>query len=484
MTPAKVQIHKLSWMLRLIVFGAAAVLFAGQAVRAQSPEANGAQTPQVVQGPDERYKVDIMVVVAHPDDEGAASPFIARELDEGKRVAVVYGTRGGNGSNQAAPEHAAALADVREIEARKACATLGVTNVWFLGGKDTASQNVLISLANWGHGARLEEMVRLIRLTRPEVVLTFFPGVFIGENHGDHQASGVIAMEGFDLAGDPTMFSSQVAGAEHRLEPYLENLRPWQVKKIYYFDYGGQRNDAPKGSGPSYSVTGMSKSRHMPYWRVAIESFKSHETQAKGYIDTLSKESEEDLQKQATDPQGGWGSEQSFVFGKSVVGGSPTGDMFENVTSAAAPAAQRAAVPAPSANELTVELGGAWSFYDEFKRAHGLENLPHINEPEIGVQAGGPLEIPIWVRNTTGESKIVELTVTGPSGWTTSAGAGPYKIAPGLLASLNVEIMTPAAPISETSKDMSEVTVTATSNGKQIGVIKLNVMLRKRALPQ
>jgi hypothetical protein len=261
-------------------------------------------------------------------------------------------------------------------------------------------------------------------------------------------------------------------------------LRPWQVKKIYYFDYGGQRNDAPKGWGPSYSVTGMSKSRHMPYWRVAIESFKSHETQAKGYIDTLSKESEEDLQKQATDPQGGWGSEQSFVVGKSAVGGSPTGDMFENVTSGPAPAVQRAAVPAPSTNELGVELGGAWSFYEEFKRAHGLENLPHINEPEIGVQAGGPLEIPIWVRNTTGEDKTIDLAVNAPSGWTTSAGAGPYKIAAGLLASLNVEIMTPAAPISETSKDMSEVTVTATSNGKQIGVIKLQVMLRKRALPQ
>ena len=80
MTPAKVQIHKLSWLLRLIRFTAATLLLATPTLHAQSPEAKGAQTPQVVQGPDERYKVDIMVVVAHPDDEGAASPFIAREL--------------------------------------------------------------------------------------------------------------------------------------------------------------------------------------------------------------------------------------------------------------------------------------------------------------------------------------------------------------------------------------------------------------------
>ena len=33
--------------------------------------------------------------------------------------------------------------------------------MWFLGGKDTASQNVLLSLANWDHGESLEQLVRL-----------------------------------------------------------------------------------------------------------------------------------------------------------------------------------------------------------------------------------------------------------------------------------------------------------------------------------
>ena len=220
-------------------------------------------SPRTFASADERYKADILVVVAHPDDEGAVTPYLARALDEGKRVAVVYGTRGGSGANQAGAEHAAALADIREIEARRACASLGISNVWFLGGKDTASQNVLQSLASWGHGAALEEMVRLVRLTRPEVILTFFPGVFIGENHGDHQAAGVLATEAFDLAGDSAVFSSQVAGPTRRLEPYLENLRPWQPKKIYYFDGGG--SGSFKDSGPSYSVTGISKSRHLPY---------------------------------------------------------------------------------------------------------------------------------------------------------------------------------------------------------------------------
>ena len=104
------------------------------------------------------------------------------------------------------------MANEREIEAREACAKLGITNVWFLDGKDTASQNLMDSLANWGHGANLERLVGLIRLTRPEVVFTHFPGVFIGENHGDHQATGVLVTEAFDLAADPVVFPSQLAG--------------------------------------------------------------------------------------------------------------------------------------------------------------------------------------------------------------------------------------------------------------------------------
>src|SRR5713101_5999166 len=104
-----------------------------------------AQEPKTLPLPDDRYKTDILLVVAHPDDEGAATPYLARAMDEGKRVAVVYGTRGSNGGNEYGAEQAGALGAIREIEARKALAIFGISNVWFLGGKDTAGQNVLQS---------------------------------------------------------------------------------------------------------------------------------------------------------------------------------------------------------------------------------------------------------------------------------------------------------------------------------------------------
>jgi len=264
---------------------------------------SGAQQTKTLPQADERFKVDILLVVAHPDDEGAATPYLARALDEHKRVAVVFGTRGSSGANEAGAEQAAALGDIREIEARNALATLGITNVWFLGGKDTASQNVLQSLANWGHGTSLEQLVRLVRLTRPEVILTFLPGTFIGEDHGDHQASGVLATEAFDLAGDPAVFPEQVAGPTKRLEPFLENLRPWQVKKIYYFP-DAEREDIFRGKGPEYSVKDISKSSKQPYWRMALDSFRSHQTQAKSFLDTLAQMDEAQIEKMATSDGG------------------------------------------------------------------------------------------------------------------------------------------------------------------------------------
>src|SRR5690242_13164498 len=45
-----------------------------------------AQEPLRIPQADARFKVDILLVVAHPDDEGAATPYLARAIDDGKRV--------------------------------------------------------------------------------------------------------------------------------------------------------------------------------------------------------------------------------------------------------------------------------------------------------------------------------------------------------------------------------------------------------------
>lgn len=440
-----------------------------------------AQEPKALPQPDERYKADILVVVAHPDDEAAVTPYLARALDEHKRIAVVFTTRGGSGENQAGAEQAAALGAVREIEARNALSIFGINNVWFLSGKDTASQNVLLSLAHWDHAETLEELVRLVRLTRPEVLLTFLPGTFIGEDHGDHQGCGVLATEAFDLAGDPVVFPEQVAAPIKRSP--LENLRPWQVKKIYYFP-DAEREDIFRGKGPSYSVKEISKLSGKPYWRMALDAFRAHQTQAKSYLDRIAQMDEAQIEKMATS-QDGWGEDQRYVLGKSVVGGSLTGDVFEGITPGAVPFVRPEIAPEPARPDLSVELGGPWSFYAEFRRAHGLTNLPHPEPPEIALQGPGTLVVPLWVRNRTAKSQEITISATLPSGWTAENGTGKFMVAAQQTAAPRVEINLPAPAEKTPAKaELQEVTVRAEANGQVIREVKLRVELRKRALPQ
>src|SRR5271166_4235926 len=94
------------------------------------------QTPPRVNPADDRYKADILVVVAHPDDEAFFTPYAAKAIyDMHKRVAVVFSTRGGSGLNRFTRERGPAVANEREIEAREACAKLGISNVWFLDAR-------------------------------------------------------------------------------------------------------------------------------------------------------------------------------------------------------------------------------------------------------------------------------------------------------------------------------------------------------------
>jgi LmbE family N-acetylglucosaminyl deacetylase len=447
------------------------------------PQIARAQAPKPILPADERYKVDILVVVAHPDDEGAATPYLARAIDEGKRVAVAYGTRGSSGANEAGAEQATALGEIREIEARRANAVLGIDKVWFLGGKDTASQDVLQSLANWDHGVALENLVRLVRLTRPEVILTFLPGTFIGEDHGDHQAAGVLATEAFDLAGDPTVFPEQVSAPLRRLEPFLENLRPWQTKKIYYFP-DADKEEIFRDQGPKYSVKEISKSAKQAYWRVALESFRRHETQAKGFIDSLDRMDEAQIEKMATSDSF-WSTGISFVLGKSLVGGAVTGDVFEGVTPGAIPFARPEVSPESSRPKVSVELAGPWDYYAEFRRAHGLTHLPHPEPPEIVLQAGTDLVIPLWLRNQNSAAQEISLSVNLPSGWIVGSGSGKFTVAAGQTAATRIEVKLPLLVENAGSKtEPQEISVHADLNGKPIGDVKLRVELRKRALPE
>jgi LmbE family N-acetylglucosaminyl deacetylase len=465
-------------MRRGLIWALLAFVSAGTRLSAET-----ATDPQTVMRADERMKADILVVVAHPDDEGGVTPYLARAIyDQHKRVSVVFLTRGGSGGNDYTREHGPALADLREQEGRKACAALGIANVWFLDGQDTASQNVLNSLANWGHGANLEALVRIVRLTRPEVILSWLPGVFIGENHGDHQAAGVLATEAFDLAGDQAAFPAQIAGATKRLEVYLENLTPWRAKKIYYFSDADDQGQF-RGTGPAYSVREVSPSQKKPYWRLAMDAAKPHLTQFPEDIRRMSAMSDEQVAKFMEDPQHMWWSEpMTLTLGKSRVKGPPAGDVFEGIPGGAGKTWDcRPAEPSePPPAETT--LGGPWGFYRSLVLERCLD-LPAPKQPEIAVKAGTALLVPLTVRHA--KSIDLKVEVTAPAGWKVTRGEGLFRLPDEERTDLAVEILTPDPGKDELRKlGPQEVVVRASEGGRPSGEVRLKVLLKSSALPQ
>jgi LmbE family N-acetylglucosaminyl deacetylase len=414
---------------------------------------------------DRRYKADILLIVAHPDDEALVTGYLARAIyDEHKRVAVLYGTCGGAGGNAVTYEQAASLCAVRRIEARRALASLGIMNVWFLGGLDTPTQNVLESLEHWNHGAALERAVRLVRLTRPEVILTWLPDFVDGENHGDHQAAAVIATEAFDLAGNPTVFPEQVAAPpNYKLIGNLtEGLRPWQPQKLYYFS-NAAHSDFENGQGPEYSTTDVSPSRHVPYYQIAAESLSYHLTQesagAEGRTTTFNS-----ILPSFKHPV-------RFILAKSLVETATTGDIFQGVVPGPIPFHPITGYRPEPHSGLSIDLGGPWAFYRQFWRAHDMAHIARLVSPEAGVGSGETFSLPVIIRNDTSSAARVELSAVVPAGWKVASAPAIYPVNANGLYPARIVFVAPAG----SRPEWQTLMVNAQSNGKPVGSIAFRV---------
>jgi len=410
-------------------------------------------------------------VVAHPDDETLASAYLAREInDQHKRVAIVYGTHGDAGNNNIGPEQALAMGQIREFEARQVGSFLGATSVWFLTGRDTVSQNVLNSLEHWGHGACLEQLVRIVRLTRPSVILTFLPDFTTGENHADHQAAGVLATEAFDLAGDRTVFAEQVSPATNpdQNTNLTEGLSAWQPQKIYYFY--NPTHDIFTGQGPQYLSAEMSPSRHLSYGELAAEAFALHRTQGgdamRRAIDNHALGSPEStIARMVTGPV-------RLIFGKSLVPSGVTDDVFAGVVPGGIPFQPPPAPITVEDSSPVLEIGDPWSYYRGFWRAHGLYGLDSIVPVEITVKVGGSLAIPLIVENPTDRAISVSVSVQAPDGWEVKPLA-PVPVDPHARYYLRVKATAPSTK----SAGWQQFTVSAQEGDRKIGVVRIRAEL-------
>jgi LmbE family N-acetylglucosaminyl deacetylase len=152
-----------------------------------------------------------MMIAAHPDDaEFTMAGTIALWARAGCRITYVLCTDGNAGSHEPGMTRER-LAEIRRAEQRAACATLGVQNVIFLGYDDGQLQPTL---------ELRRDLVRLIRLHRPEVILTGDPTtLFYGDeyiNHPDHRAAAQAAVDAVAPAAAMPLLWPEL-GTPHRV---------------------------------------------------------------------------------------------------------------------------------------------------------------------------------------------------------------------------------------------------------------------------
>jgi N-acetylglucosamine malate deacetylase 2 len=132
----------------------------------------------------------LAVVLAHPDDESfPMGGTIARCAAEGIEVDLILATRGEAGIEGTDPTEAAQL---REQEARAACAILGVRRVRFMGFADGY-------LTEADEPAAIGRLADMLADFPPDIVITFGPDGISG--HPDHVAISRWTTAAFDRLG-------------------------------------------------------------------------------------------------------------------------------------------------------------------------------------------------------------------------------------------------------------------------------------------
>lgn len=209
-----------------------------------------------------RVATRILYVTAHPDDErSSVLTYLSRSL--GDTVALCSTTRGEGGQNAIGPELGPALKILRTDELYRATQAYGV-QLFFTRAPDFGySKSAEETLGIW-HGIAKEDLVRVIRTFRPNIVINQWGGVHTG--HGQHQATGIVVPQAIQAAENPAAYPDQ----------FKEGLRPWHVGRVLQFRFGegaSQQGEIQLPVGEISPLWGES------YSDLSLVGFASHRSQ-------------------------------------------------------------------------------------------------------------------------------------------------------------------------------------------------------------
>ena len=209
----------------------------------------------------------VMVVTPHPDDaEYGVAGTVVRWVGQGKEIVYVVCTNGDKGTSDASvkPEE---LAKTREEEQIAAANLLGVREVIFLRHPDQGLEDT---------PEFRKEIVRLIRMYRPETVVTADPyRRYIW--HRDHRMTGQVTLDAiFPYARDIFSYPDL---AKEGLDPHkVKEVLLWGTEDVNY------RSDITETFDVKLSALRCHKSQvgHIPLQELEDRLRERHRSLAQG----------------------------------------------------------------------------------------------------------------------------------------------------------------------------------------------------------
>jgi LmbE family N-acetylglucosaminyl deacetylase len=166
---------------------------------------------------------------AHPDDE--TSRMLARlSLGDGMHVVYVNAVRGQGGQNALGPERGDALGYLRTEELFEAMRVIRADIAWLAETPDDHITDFGFSKSGeqtfeyWGREHSLRQMVKMVRLFKPDVLIPTF--LDVPGQHGHHRAVTQTTIAAFDDAANGSEFADL-------------GLPAWQVNALYLPAWGG-----------------------------------------------------------------------------------------------------------------------------------------------------------------------------------------------------------------------------------------------------
>jgi len=200
----------------------------------------------------------VLVIGAHPDDEDTELlTLLSRGL--GVEAAYLSLSRGEGGQDLIGPELGQTLGLLRTEELLAARGVDGAHQYFTRAFDFGFSKTLDEAFRFWPRDTLLADVLRVIQRFRPQVLVAIFSGT-PRDGHGQHQASGVVARQAFDLLRDST----------------------WGPRKLYRttrFDTAGTTLVLPSG--------GLDPAAGQTYHQLAMASRSLHRSQEMGRLQDI-----------------------------------------------------------------------------------------------------------------------------------------------------------------------------------------------------